>query len=82
MTYPHLVLPPDQLTRADLKTLKPKEYEQAREAGRLDQLTGAPPRPPAEGQLTRADIAHMTPHQIDAARQAGQFDQIMNGDAA
>ncbi|WP_371588270.1 hypothetical protein [Streptomyces virginiae] len=66
-----------QLTANDLAGMSPEEQAAAGESGRLDQMAGAPPRPPAKGQLTRADLGFMTPDQIAEAADRGQLDRLL-----
>ncbi|MCY0962802.1 hypothetical protein [Streptomyces sp. H27-H5] len=79
-TYPKTwTYPKGQLSADAVKRLTPNEQADAITRGRLDQQTGAPPRPPARGQLTREDLALMTPEQINDAADRGQLDYLLNG---
>lgn len=86
--------PVKQLTRADLKTMKPAQIEQARKDGQLaDLLRGGPPQAvmsPAElrikqleydgiTQATEADLKTMTRSQIVEAQHEGRLTAILAG---
>lgn len=86
--------PLKQLTRSDLKTMKPAQIEQARKAGQLDDLLrGEPPTAvlsPVElrikqleydgiTQLSQADLKTMTQPQIVAAQREGRLTAMLAG---
>lgn len=76
---------PSQLSRADLRELRPEQINAAHRAGQLSDLLASrclattepgPDRGSDPGQLTRADLADMTSNQINAARKAGRLTSV------
>jgi hypothetical protein len=72
-----------QLTREDLKGMKPEEIVTALEAGRLESLHGRTPSTAPdpdlgpEIQLTREQVKRMKPEEIERAREAGQLADLL-----
>lgn len=61
-----------QMTREELRSLRPEAIAKARAEGRLDALLGVPPKPRGEA-ITREMLAAMPPERILELRQSGEL---------
>ncbi len=76
---------PRQLTRDDVKNMKPDEIVQAKADGRLDDLLSPKANPAGPRDelrpFTRDDLKQMSATEITEARAAGLLNHLLSGDS-